>query len=276
MSDFLRVGTRFTVSGAAEVGIDMDLESETAVGLRMDEDAGSTVASLQIRNNAQTSVFAIHATADTENMMALTSVVTTGNAITITANSLTTGTALSVNSSATAITGAGRMLEVLHTGATSTSGILIEFDTDATDETVLLELDSASVSGNVLDINAASTTGVSVAIDGSAYTTGSALVITDNSADTGTRSVVKIVQDDAAATGATALEVQQDGDSYAIKISGATTKGIDLTACAAGEPALNFTDGNASTIDPSATAESGWLNIAVGGTLKYVPYYAAS
>lgn len=202
---------------------------------------------------------------------------TTGSAIIIdTLNALTTGKGVMVEGNATAITTTGRMFYVNHTGATSTSGILAEFKTSATDETVLLELDSAATTGIVLDINVASTTANSVTIDGTAFTTGGALVITDNSANTGTRSVVKIVQDHASATGATALEVQQDGDSYAILISGATTKGINLTAIGAGEPALNFTDGNASAIDPSATAESGWINIAVGGTLKYIPYYAAA
>jgi len=39
---------------------------------------------------------------------------------------------------------------------------------------------------------------------------------------------------------------------------------------------IDFKDGDASAIDPSATAESGWININVDGVKKYIPYYAAA
>lgn len=205
---------------------------------------------------------------------------TTGNALKITVNSLTSGMGIHVVSSATAMTSAGRLLNIDHTGATSISGVVAEVSSAATDETTVFRVtaSAALAAGVALDVSgAAITTGTAVDVGGlDALTTGGGLLVSSDSADTGTRSLVKIVVDNTAATGATALEVQQDSDVYAIKISGATTKGIDLTAIGAGEPAINFTDGNASSIDPSATAESGWINIAIGGTLKYVPYYDAS
>jgi hypothetical protein len=53
----------------------------------------------------------------------------------------------------------------------------------------------------------------------------------------------------------------------------ATGASIDLTADSV---MIDFKDGDASSIDPSATAESGWINVNVGGVKKYIPYYAAS
>jgi len=48
---------------------------------------------------------------------------------------------------------------------------------------------------------------------------------------------------------------------------------IDLTAEVV---MVDFKAGDASTIDPSATAETGWININVDGTKAYIPYYAAA
>jgi len=48
---------------------------------------------------------------------------------------------------------------------------------------------------------------------------------------------------------------------------------IDLSSAAV---RINFADGAASTIDPSVTAESGWINVEIDGTTKYIPYYDAS
>ena len=52
-----------------------------------------------------------------------------------------------------------------------------------------------------------------------------------------------------------------------------TGASIDLTAS---KVMIDFKDGDASTIDPSTTAETGWININVDGTKRYIPYYAAS
>jgi len=81
------------------------------------------------------------------------------------------------------------------------------------------------------------------------------------------------------------IDIDKDGNSgsdiYGIRIvcdnAGAGLGGgIDLSGFSVVEPAINFVDGTASSIDPSATAETGWINIAVGGTIRYIPYYAAS
>ena len=87
--------------------------------------------------------------------------------------------------------------------------------------------------------------------------------------------------------GAAALEIDKDvttsaATEYGIKVvcdvaaGGGAAAGVDLSSFAAGEICINFPDGNASTIEPQTTDESGWINIGIGGTVKYIPYYDAS
>lgn len=142
-------------------------------------------------------------------------------------NALTTGIGLHVASSATAITGAGRLLYVNHTGATGTSATLAEIASAANDETVVFKVtgSAALAGGKLVNLSAAAlTTGTILDIsDNTAATTGKAVNVVMNSADTGTRSVVYIKQDHASASGATALEVAQDGALAAIKVTSAAT-----------------------------------------------------
>jgi hypothetical protein len=60
-------------------------------------------------------------------------------------DAMTTGIGLHVASSATAIATTGRLVYVNHTGATSTSGILTEFISSATDETTIVKITSAAM-----------------------------------------------------------------------------------------------------------------------------------
>lgn len=90
---------------------------------------------------------------------------TTGSALTIVANALTSGLVVSVTSSATAITGAGRLLNIVHSGATSTSGILAEVSSAANDETVIFKVTSS----------AALALGVALQVSGASITTGKAI-----------------------------------------------------------------------------------------------------
>ncbi len=71
------------------------------------------------------------------------------------------------------------------------------------------------------------------------------------------------------------------GVEYAMDIAsdvaagGGSGAGIDLSAFSAGEITVNFPAGNASTKNPAVDAPEGWINIAIGGVVKYIPYYAA-
>ena len=106
---------------------------------------------------------------------------TTGKALHVVANALTTGLLVNITSSATAITTTGRMLSISHSGATSTSGTLVEFSTAGTDETILFQLtaSAALALGTVASITATSmTTGTGIAMTTlNALTTGIGLHI---------------------------------------------------------------------------------------------------
>ena len=97
-------------------------------------------------------------------MLALSgSGVTTGFGITLAdLDGLTSGIGVHIASSATAITGAGRLLYVNHTGTTSSTGTLVEFATSATDAanaTTLLKLtQGANIVG--IGLSVVSTTGL--------------------------------------------------------------------------------------------------------------------
>jgi hypothetical protein len=136
---------------------------------------------------------------------------TTGKALHIVANALTTGLVANITSSATAITGAGRMLAVNHTGATSTSGTLVEFSTAGTDETKLFQLtaSAALAAGVVQNITATSmTTGTGIAMTTlNALTTGIGLHIASSAtAITGVGRLVYVNHTGATGTSATLNE----------------------------------------------------------------------
>lgn len=83
---------------------------------------------------------------------------TTGTIGSITANGLTSGIGFSITSSATAITGAGRLLYINHTGVTGTSAILNEFASAATDETIVHKVTaSGAITGTVSQVGATAT-----------------------------------------------------------------------------------------------------------------------
>ena len=93
---------------------------------------------------------------------------TTGKAIHVVANALTTGNLLSITSSATAIATTGRLLSVVHSGATGTSAVLSEFSSAATDETTILKVTASAVlaAGKAFHVScAAMTTGTGIYIN---------------------------------------------------------------------------------------------------------------
>jgi len=110
--------------------------------------------------------------------------VTTGFGITA-ANfdSLSSGIAVSIASSSTSLTGAGRLLSVVHSGASTsaTTAKIVEFSTAATEDTELFKLTAsgALASGIVMQISAAAmTTGIGIKMtDLAALTTGQAISI---------------------------------------------------------------------------------------------------
>lgn len=106
---------------------------------------------------------------------------TTGKGIDTVANALTTGQVISIASSATAITGNGRLFLSNHSGATGTTATLNEFISAATDESVILQVKAsgALALGKIVNVSGASvTTGTAIAAsDLNALTTGIGLHI---------------------------------------------------------------------------------------------------
>lgn len=207
---------------------------------------------------------------------------TTGTVLQATGlDALTSGIGVSVSSGATAITGAGRLVYVNHSGVSSTSGVLSEFTSAAADETVVFRItaSAALAAGVLLDLSgAAVTTGTILDIGGlDALTTGGAVLVSSNSSDTGTRSLVSIVNDNTAATGTKPLAIQNDATAGAhIVLTGTGILGIDFTALSGADCLFNATAGAGCTAAPQTNAAVGFLNIKVAGTDQWIPYYNAT
>ena len=144
-----------------------------------------------------------------------------------------------------------------------------------------LRILSGATTGNSLDLIAgSSTTGTLIDVsDADALTTGFIANLTSNSSDTSTRTLVKIVNDHASATGTTPLTVQQDAAATIIKLDGVLgtpTFGIDAAVIGSANhvfkvPATTSTPGQPLTIG-TATA-TGAIKIDVAGTSRYIFFY---
>ena len=82
---------------------------------------------------------------------------------------------------------------------------------DQDDNVTSLEIDSEATSSHCININSAGTTGRALYIESNALTTGDLMKLYMNSSDTGSRSLLNLVQDHASASGTTVLRVQSDG-----------------------------------------------------------------
>ncbi len=108
------------------------------------------------------------------------------------------------------------------------NGIALRIDTEATTVDTIDITTAANTSGHVIDISA------------NALTTGSLMDLTSSSADTGTRELIQLTNDNALATGATALAIKQDS----------TARGLFIDHNA---------NGQALSIQSSATGSAGSL-----------------
>mgnify|MGYP001606128751 CR=1 FL=1 len=139
---------------------------------------------------------------------------------------------------------------------------------------------SAVTTGTADNISlSALTTGKGINMnDADAITTGTILNIASNASGTGTRSLVKIVNDNTLATGATALEVQQDSTAVAILVSG--TVKTAFKALAVGSSGVVFeipetTDTPVQTTTIGTAVASGFIKIKLpSGTNRYILCYS--
>jgi hypothetical protein len=222
---------------------------------------------------------------------------TTGNLLTLTANSATTaagilrincnaitdGIGAVITSSSGVSTATGRLLRVDHTGTTTASGagIIAEVASAATDATTILKVTASStlISGAALQVSgAAITTGTGIKMTNlDLLTTGNGLDIRSNAPDTGTRALLNIINDNTAATGCTGLAIQNDATAGAhIKLTGTGILGIDFTALGANDFLFDCTQSDTGSAAPQTNAAVGFIRCKVGGTAQYIPYYNAT
>jgi hypothetical protein len=195
---------------------------------------------------------------------------TTGNGISITNNtSLTTGIMLNIASAATAITGAGRLVYVNHTGATGTTATLVEFASAANDETVIFKVtgSAALAAGAAAKISVASmTTGTALQInDANALTSGSIASLVSNSADTSARNLVFVHNDNAAAVSAVPIAMRNDA------VTGTGSKFVRLWSGSDGSKTVTcWLSIDATTPNGALTGTAG--DICLNGPSS-VPFY---
>ena len=156
--------------------------------------------------------------------------VTTAKGIDITADGLTTGSALYIDSDSSS-TGTRSIASVIQNHASATGSTALTVQSDAGKGIFIdsnlaaggpsIEIDSEKTTTNGVSINAdPSTTGYVMDVSADGLTTGGALYIDSNSSTTGTRNLVEIINNNTAATGATALKVQQDSSGDAAVFQG--------------------------------------------------------
>jgi len=147
---------------------------------------------------------------------------TTKNAIDIESNTMTTGKIFNIDNANALTTGkilylysnssqtdARNLVEITNDSSLATSAVCLKIQQDAPAYAI-------SVSTANTTWGAASVAQASVAIAASSLTTGRAFTVYSNSSDTNTRHIASIINDNALATGATCLKIQQDSDHFAI------------------------------------------------------------
>ena len=242
--------------GTLEVG--GTAEGGKMASLEVEQSATGGVAGALIVDNNDTDKQAIvveAANIDADVMDVTMDAVTTAKGIDITADGLTTGSALYIDSDSSS-TGTRSIASVIQNHASATGSTALTLQSDAgrglfVDSNLAaggysLEIDaeqttsntakiaSVSTSGTTLEISAAgvltgkvvdvtadaATTGKGINMSMDALTTGSALYIDSDSSSTSARNIVEIIQNNAAATSAVGLKIQQDGDAASAEFVG--------------------------------------------------------
>ena len=238
-----------TLSGST-VGTKME-------SLEVEQGATGGVVAFKVDNNDtdKNAMIIEAANIDADVMDVTMDAVTTAKGIDITADALTTGSALYIDSDSSS-TGTRSIASVIQnhasaTGATALTvqsdagrglfvdsnlaagGYSLEIDAEQTTSNTAkiasvstsgttLEISAAGVlTGKVVDVTAdAATTGKGINMSMDALTTGSALYIDSDSSSTSARNLVEIIQNNASATSAVGIKVQQDGDAPAAIFEG--------------------------------------------------------
>jgi hypothetical protein len=152
----------------------------------------------------------------------------TSNAIDVTADAITDGSALNVSSNS-ANTNTRELVNFHNDNAAAVNTTVLNVRQDSDKYGVFIDqngnfdalyIDSESTTTSVLTISQpATTTGICINVnDASGLTTGSAIRAHSDSSDTSTRTICDFINDNTAATGATVLTLQQDSAQRALFI----------------------------------------------------------
>ena len=185
------------------------------------------------------------------------------------ADALTTGGLLYLETGSTnlATTAAGGVVEIISTGNTSSNAnnlLFIKNDDASSSGTTCLLIDQDANNYGMF-IGHDGTTQNALQIEANALTTGGCAQFYSDSSDSHSsraRSVVKIVNDNAATDYAVGLHVQQDGNGAAIELSGAGNCGIKFPATVGPSSDANTLDDyEEGTFTPAFTASTCSWNI---------------
>ena len=173
----------------------LTLQSDAGRGIFVDSNLAAGGYSFEIDAEQTTTGIAKIDGATTSGTMLLLecSGVLTGKGVDIAADSATTGTGIYMTMDGLTT---GKMIDLTTTGTLVGAGRVISIAADST------------------------TTGIGISMSMGALTTGSALYIDSDSSTTGTRNLVEIINNNTAATGATALKVHQGSSGDAAVFQG--------------------------------------------------------
>jgi hypothetical protein len=246
-------------------GMIIDLDGNTSA-------ATATSEGLGLRVNTERNQVAGAGLADDYDSVFFYREATQSNAATTT----TSGTVLNIqrknesNNAGADLTASGSVLYVENV-ATQTAGTLtdtvkgIEVVMSANGVGTGIDVTTANASGSAMVLNYGGTTGCAMQILSDTITAdagrASLLDIYSNSGDTGTRSLVTITNDNAAASGCELLTIDQDGDDPAVRLTSAAVSGNDLLVSS------GVTTGTASVaITGNSVTTGAVLRVATTGT----------
>ena len=138
----------------------------------------------------------------------------TANSIDITASSLTTGAAIRAYSNAPSTSGRN-VVEIINDNSAATSANALHIQQDSSADAISI---AHNGNGLALDIDGTNSSVDVMQVTANSLTTASLASFSSNSSSTGTRNLVEVINDNAAAANADCLYIQQDADAFAVYI----------------------------------------------------------
>jgi len=220
----ISVGGTVTV-GADDTGYDVIFYGDTASSNMTwdtsEDDLILNDSTLHINQDDDASSILIDSESTSANVLNMASAATTtGSIINLNAcDALTTGKAIYVDSNSDD-NSTRNLVEIINNHTSATGATALKIQQDAAQAGLFIDQNG---NHNAISIDSENTTQYGIYIESDALTTGSAGYFYSDSSDTGTRSVVKITNDHASATGATGLHIKQDANQKSIVIDSAST-----------------------------------------------------